>query len=101
MEILKKTAIFFIISLAVFACVEKNCYYFFDNPLYTVENINTESNSDNPLKSESVQSEVDVIISSERNDFNLNNLTVERVVISESLFPENQYFSIWQPPKVS
>ncbi len=101
MKTLKKISIYLIISLAVFACVEKDCFSFFDHSFYAIENITNEETSDNAITSDLDLSEVDVTLTQSIYNFNLKYLPNERVIISDFFFPENIYFHVWQPPKIS
>jgi hypothetical protein len=101
MKTLKKISIYLIISLAVFACVEKDCLSFFDLPLYTIENTTNEEKSDNSISPQSDLSEVDVTLTKSMYSFDLKNLSSEKVTIADSFVPQNLSFCIWQPPKIS
>ena len=101
MKTLKKISIYLIVSLAVFACVEKDCLSFFDLPLYTIENTNNQEKSDNSITPDSDLSEADVTLNQSIYSFNLKNLSAEKVTASGFFFPQNIHFCIWQPPKIS
>jgi hypothetical protein len=101
MKTLKKISIYLIISLAVFVCVEKDCLSFFDLPLYTIENTTNQEKSDNSITPDSDLSEADVTLNQSIYSFNLKNLSCEKVTVLKTFFPQNIYFCIWQPPKIS
>lgn len=101
MKTLRKISIYLIISLAIFACVEKDCSLFFDKPLYTVENNTTDDKTDNSVTADIDFCQIDAAIISGIYAFNLKNLSVEKVIISDVFYPHNLYFFIWQPPKIS
>ena len=101
MKALKKISIYLLFSLAVFACVEKDCFLFFDNPICTIENTSTEDKSDNSITSDIDLCEVDLAISASIYTFKLKDLPVENVIVSDSFYSHHLDFSIWQPPKIS
>jgi hypothetical protein len=101
MKTLKKISVCLIISLAVFAWMEKDCFSFSDHSLYIIENTTNEEKSDNSITPHSDLSEVDVTLTQSIYSFDLKDLSGEKVIISDSFFPQNIYFCIWQPPKVS
>jgi hypothetical protein len=101
MKTLKKISICLIISLAVFACVEKDYISFSTHSLYVSENTTTEEKSDNSITPHSDLFEVDVMLTKRIYSFDLKNLSSEKVTIADSFLPQNLSFCIWQPPKVS
>ena len=90
-----------IISLAVFACVERDCFSLSGQSLYVIENTTNEENSDNSITPHSDLSEVDVTLAQSLYFFDLKNLSSDKVNVLGSFFPQNLYFYIWQPPKIS
>ena len=92
-----------IIPLAVFACVEKDCFSFTDRSLYVTENLTTETKSDNSITTDIDLdlSEVEVTLTPDIYTFNLKYLSSERLVIPDCLFTPDLCFRIWQPPKIS
>ena len=73
---------------------------FFDKPLYTIENNTTDDKTDS-LTADIDFFQIDATIISGIYNFNLKNLSVEKVIISDFFYPHNSYFFIWQPPKIS
>ena len=90
-----------IISLAVIACVERDCFSFSGHSVYVIENTTNGEKSDNSLTPNSDLSEVDVTLTQSLHSFDLKNLSSDKVTVSGSFFPQNLYFYIWQPPKIS
>jgi hypothetical protein len=101
MKTLKKISIFLIISLAIFACVEKDCFSFSGHSLYAIENTTNGEKSDNVITPHSDLSEVDITLAQSLYFFDLKNLSSDKVNVLGSFFPQNLYFYIWQPPKIS
>jgi hypothetical protein len=103
MKKLKKILIYLIIPLAVLVCAEGVALSFFDHSPYVAENITSDSKSDNSIipATDLDLSEVDVTLPSCIKIFNLKYLPGERVIMPGSLFTQNLYFHIWQPPKIS
>lgn len=101
MKTIKKIAIFLIISLGIFASVEKDYISFSGHSLYGIENTTNEEKSDNSITPHSDLSEVDVTLTKSIYAFDLKNLSSEKVTIADSFFPQNLSFCIWQPPKIS
>lgn len=101
MKTSRKISIYLIISLGIFACVEKDCSLFFDKPLYTVENNTTDNKTDNSVTVDDDFFQIDATLISGIYAFNLKNLSFEKVIISDFFYPHNLYFFIWQPPKIS
>lgn len=101
MKTLKKISICILFSLAVFACVEKDCFLFFDKPICTIENTSTEDKSENSLTSNNNICEIDVAVPSGIYAFDIKNLPTEKVIVSNSFYSHNIDFCIWQPPKIS
>ena len=101
MKILKKISICLIVSLAVFACVEKDCISFSGHSLYVIEHTTSEEKSDNSITPHNDLSEVDVTLTKSIFSFDIKNLSSEKVTIAHFFFPQNLSFCIWQPPKVS
>jgi hypothetical protein len=102
MKKLKKILIYLIIPLTVFACAEGAALSFFDYSPYVTEITSTDGKSCNSITSATDLdlSEVDVTLPSCIKIFNFKHLPGERVIISGSLFTQNLYFCIWQPPKI-
>jgi len=101
MKTIKKIAIFLIISLGIFACVEKDFISFSGHSLYVIENTTNEEKSDNSVTPHSDFSEVDVTLTKSIYSFDIKSLSSEKVTIADSFFPQNLSFCIWQPPKIS
>jgi len=101
MKTLKKISICLIISLAVIACVERDCFSFSGHSVYVIENTTNGEKSDNVITPHSDLSEVDVTLAQGIYFFDLKNLSSDKVTVSGSFFPQNLYFYIWQPPKIS
>ena|ERR1035437_11167631 len=101
MKTLKKISICLIISLAVFAFVEKYCFPFSGHSLSVIETTIDEEKSDHSITPHSDLSEVDVTLTKSIYSFDLKNLSSEIVTTADPFFPQNIYFCIWQPPKVS
>jgi hypothetical protein len=101
MKTIKKIVIGLIISLAVFAYVEKDCFLFSGHSLCVIENTANSEKSDNSISANSDLSEVDITLVQYSYSFNLKSLSSEKVTISATCFPQNIYYCIWQPPKIS
>ncbi len=101
MKTINKISIFLIISLAVFACVEKDYISFSGHSLYVIENTTNQEKSDNSITPDSDLSEADVTLTHSIYSFDIKDLSSEKVTIAVSFFPQNLSFCIWQPPKVS
>lgn len=101
MKTIKKIAIFLIISLGIFASVEKDCISFSGHSLYVIENTTTEEKSDNSVTPHSDLYEVDVALTKSIYSFDIKSLSSEKVTIADSFVPQDLSFCIWQPPKVS
>ena len=101
MKTIKKIAIFLIISLGIFACVEKDFISFSEHSLFVIENTTNEEKSDNSVTPHSDFSEVDVTLTKSIYSFDIKSLSSEKVTIADSFFPQNLSFCIWQPPKIS
>jgi hypothetical protein len=101
MKALKKISICLIISLAVFVCMEKDCFLFSGHSFYVIDNTTNEEKSDHSITPHSDLSEVDVTLTKSIYSFDLKNLSSEIVTTADPFFPQNIYFCIWQPPKVS
>lgn len=90
-----------IITLAVFALVKNDCFLFPGHSLYVIENTTHGEKSDNSITPDSDSSEADVTLAHSVYSFNLKNLSSKKVTVSATIFPQNIYFCIWQPPKIS
>jgi len=101
MKTWKKISIYVIISLAVFTGVEKDCLSFSNLSLYTIENTTNEEKSDNLITIDSDLFEADVMLTKSCYSFDLKNLSSQKVTVSGFIIPQNIYFCIWQPPKIS
>jgi hypothetical protein len=101
MKTLKKISISLILSLALFASMEKQCFLFFDNPLYAIENSDNQEESQNSVTSDSDLLQADVILKKDSYIFNLKDLPNEKVVLSNNFCCLYSFTFIWQPPKVS
>jgi hypothetical protein len=101
MKTLNKISICLIISLGVFACVEKDCFSLSGHSFYVIENTANEQKSDNSITSHNDLSDVDVTLTKSICPFDLKDLSSEEVTTQDSFIPLNIYFRIWQPPKVS
>jgi hypothetical protein len=101
MKTLKKILICLMISLAVFTCVEKVWFSFSGHSFYVVENTTNEEKPGNSITPHSDLIEVDVTLTKSIYSFNLKSLSSKKIIIADPLFPQNIYFCIWQPPKVS
>jgi hypothetical protein len=101
MKTLKKISICLIISLAVFACVEKDCFLVSGHSLYVIENTTNEEKSDYSITPHSDLAEVEATFTKSIYSFDLKNLSGENVTTPDSFIPQNIYFRIWQPPKFS
>ena len=101
MKTLKKIVFGLIISLAVIAYVEKDCFLFTGHSLNVIENTTNSERSDNSISANSDLSEADITLAQSIYSFNLKSLSSEKVTLSATYFPQNIYFCIWQPPKIS
>jgi hypothetical protein len=101
MKTLKKISICLVLSLAVFVCVEKDCFSFSGHSLYVIENTTNEEKSDNSITLHNDLSEVDVTFTKNIYSFDLKNLSSEKITTPVSFISQNIYSRIWQPPKVS
>jgi hypothetical protein len=90
-----------IISLAAFACVEKNCFSFLGHSFYVIERIAIEDKSDNSIVPDIDSFEVDVTLPQNIYTFSLKHLSGDKVIVLNSFSPQNIHFCIWQPPKIS
>ena len=101
MKTLKKIAICLVLLLAVFVCVEKDCFLFSSHSLYVIENTTNEEKSDHSITLHSDLSEADVTLPKNIYSFDLKTLSSEKITTPDSFIPQNIYSRIWQPPKVS
>ena len=101
MKILKNISICLVISLAAFVSVEKDCFSYFSHSIYVIENTSCEEKPSNVITPDYDSPGVDVMLTPSIYSFNLKYLSGEKVTIPGSYFPQNIYFCIWQPPKIS
>lgn len=98
---MKKISILLILSLVLFASVEKECISSFFHAHKKIDNTANEARSNNSINTHIDFAEEDVTVFTDRLLFAPPSILSEKVLKSESFFIMNVCTPIWQPPKLS
>ena len=101
MDRIKKLLFYFLILFTICAWLGKDNYSFLEHTFSKVENTAGESEKENTAVPDSDFSDFSLIPDSGNDLFNFKNPLFQRITLPDSLFSQNLFFSIWQPPKLS
>lgn len=101
MHHVKKLLFYIIILFTVCTWLGKDNYSFLEHTFTAIENTTGESERGNTVVPDNDFSDFSLIPDTVNYMFNFKNPLFQRVTLPDSIFSQDLFFTIWQPPKLS